>query len=118
VTVLYKVLDQAGASQYQHTSWPLPLHGMPGDWFECHDKGPLVMCANGLHGWESLDKALQEARSVWGAQVYEMEVDDSEEVLRDRGGYEEKMCCRRARLVRLVGDSNGELILMSDFVWQ
>ena len=119
MTIAFKVLDGGGASQYQHTPWPLPEGGEPGDWFECHNKGPLQMCVNGLHGWKTLDKALEEARGVFNGQVYEMEMDDGDILEDPRGGYnEDKICCRRARLLRLVGDSNGELLLMSDFVWQ
>ena len=91
MTTYYKWLRADGSTPIQgDKSWDLPRDGKPGAWREV--EGELVACRNGLH------VCTREQVIEWGGEVlFECEV-DGETVEAD-----DKVVCRRVRLVREVG---------------
>lgn len=111
----YKVTNKEGKSQYSHGNWDLPKNGEPGDWFEAHDSGPLVMCENGVHAWVDEETA-KDQRTGYGHgmnQVYLIELEGALD--RKDGG---KICARRGRLVKHLWDDGEMVIDFADYVWQ
>ncbi len=86
----YKVLNEHGRSTYTNTAWPLPTDDGPGDWLKV--EGELEMCSNGIHLCRPQDVVR------WlGPVIYEAE--PSGEIIES----DDKIVCRKARLVRRMG---------------
>lgn len=90
----YKFLNQDLLGPYSNAHWPLPTPESPGEWLEV--SGELVMCENGLHVCEA-----EHLLSWIDYALFEVEVDG--ERLDDQS---QKICARRARLVRRVESWN------------
>lgn len=107
----YKVLTSDGRSTGgQSYQFNLPSGSEPGDWMDCGMD--VRLHERGFHAWDKFETAMSK-RGV-GQYVYEMEIDEDQ----SHTSGSQKVVGRRVRLLSLVADENGELVLLSEFVWQ
>lgn len=90
----YKVLNKDGTSPHQNHLWSLPKRGKPGKWVKA--KGPLRLCANGVHLCDGPRQLLDHL----GPVIYEAEIRG------DRIDGHNKIAVREARLTRRVEQWN------------
>lgn len=119
--IVYKVLRSDGTPRYQSQyRWPMPKGDEPGDWAEVSSSQTLALCEWGLHGWRTMERAIQDITEPDRMLVYEMELDDGAPIV-DRptsSQGRDKVCGRRARIVRAVANKEGPLVFLADYVWQ
>lgn len=71
--ICYKVLTTEHKSQFRDFPWPVPTDDQPGEFVVAN--GEIVLCKNGLHGWNTKERAIQEAQGkLVQGEVYEMHI--------------------------------------------